>query len=130
MTERGPGELSKILCAGIAAQDIIMRVEKFPAPGAKVPASDYTITGGGCAANASIAVARLGGRAAFAGPLGSTKDEASNRIAAFLDAEGVDCSGVVRQEGATISVSLILLDEAGEKPVSSSFFRSVQRIWK
>ena len=75
--------------------------------------------GGGCAANASIAVARLNGRAAFAGPLGSTKDEASSRIAASLDAEDVDSSGIVRQEGATISVSLILLDEAGEKSVAT-----------
>jgi sulfofructose kinase len=90
MTERESRELPKILCAGIAAQDIIMRVAEFPGPGTKVPASEYIITGGGCAANASLAVARLGGRAAFAGPLGSTKDEASNRIAASLDAEDVD----------------------------------------
>ena len=29
MTERGRGERSKILCAGIAAQDIIMRVKQL-----------------------------------------------------------------------------------------------------
>lgn len=96
-----------------------MRVAEFPGPGTKVPASEYIITGGGCAANASLAVARLGGRAAFAGPLGSTKDEASNRIAASLDAEDVDCRGIVRQEGATISVSIILIDEAGEKFIAT-----------
>jgi sulfofructose kinase len=119
MTEREPRGFPKILCAGIAAQDIIMRVEEFPAPGAKVRASEYIITGGGCAANASIAVARLGGRAAFAGPLGCSKDQASNRIAASLDAEDVDCRSIVRQEGATISVSVILLDEKGEKFIAT-----------
>ena len=62
MIERGPRQLPRILCAGIAAQDIIMRVERFPAAGTKVPATDYIVTGGGCAANASLAVARLGGR--------------------------------------------------------------------
>ena len=46
MTERGRGERSKILCAGIAAQDIIMRVKQFPAAGTKVAAGDYVITGG------------------------------------------------------------------------------------
>lgn len=119
MIERGLRELPRILCAGIAAQDIIMRVEHFPAAGAKVSATDYIVTGGGCAANASLAVARLGGRAAFAGPLGSTEDEVSNRIVADLVAEGVDCSGVVRLEGVSVSVSLILLDEVGEKSVAS-----------
>ncbi|MEJ2373880.1 MAG: PfkB family carbohydrate kinase [Pseudolabrys sp.] len=115
MTEPAP----KILCAGIAAQDIVMRVERFPAPGTKVPATDYIITGGGCAANAALAVARLGGRAAFAGPFGAAADAASNRIAADLAAEGVDCSGVVRPDGASVSVSLILIDAEGEKAIAT-----------
>lgn len=115
MIERAP----KILCAGIAAQDIIMRVERFPAPGTKVPATNYIITGGGCAANAALAVARLGGRAAFAGPFGDADDAASQRIAAGLTAAGIDCSGVVRPEGGTVSVSLILIDAEGEKAIAT-----------
>ena len=59
----------KILCAGIAVQDIIMRVQNFPAPGTKVAASEFIVTGGGCAANAAVTIARLDGRVAFAGPL-------------------------------------------------------------
>ena len=47
-----------------------MRVENFPAPGTKVQASEFIITGGGCAANAAVAIARLGGARGFAGPLG------------------------------------------------------------
>jgi sulfofructose kinase len=109
----------KILCAGIAVQDIVMRVEHFPAPGAKVVASDFITTGGGCAANAALAVARLNGRAAFAGPLGGKDDAVSERILADLAAEGVDCSGVVRVEGGTASVSLILLDAEGEKTIAT-----------
>jgi len=96
-----------------------MRVERFPAPGTKVPATDYIITGGGCAANAALAVARLGARAAFAGPFGAATDAASNRIAAELAAEGVDVSGVVRPDGGTVSVSLILLDAQGEKSIAT-----------
>jgi sugar/nucleoside kinase (ribokinase family) len=115
LTERAP----KILCAGIAVQDIVMRVETFPAPGAKVSASEFIVTGGGCAANAALAVARLGGRAAFAGPLGGEADAVSSRILADLKAEGVDCSGVKRVLGGTASVSLILLDAAGEKAIAT-----------
>jgi sulfofructose kinase len=109
----------KILCAGIAVQDIVMRVEQFPPPGAKVVASDFITTGGGCAANAALAVARLGGRAAFAGPLGGSNDAVSERILADLTAEGVDCSGVARVGGGTASVSLILLDATGEKTIAT-----------
>jgi sugar/nucleoside kinase (ribokinase family) len=110
----------KILCAGIAVQDIVMRVEMFPQPGAKVPASEFIVTDGGCAANAALAVARLNGRAAFAGPLGGDNDAVSERILADLDAEGVDCTGVARVDGGTASVSLILLDAAGEKTIATT----------
>ena len=96
-----------------------MRVESFPAPGEKVSASDFIITGGGCAANAAVAVARLNGRAAFAGPLGGSDDQVSNRILADLEKEGIDCSGVARVSDGVASVSLILLDAEGEKSIAT-----------
>ncbi len=108
-----------ILCAGIAVQDIVMRVEQFPAPGSKVPASDFIVTGGGCAANAAVAIARLGGQVRFAGPLGSPADPASQRIIADLVREGINCDDVVRVAGGSASVSLILIDAAGEKTIAT-----------
>ena len=96
-----------------------MRVENFPSAGTKVPASEFIITGGGCAANAAVAIARLNGRVAFAGPLGANDDHVSNRIFSDLGKEGVDCSGVVRVAGGTASVSLILLDATGEKTIAT-----------
>lgn len=96
-----------------------MRVEHFPTPGTKVPASEFIITGGGCAANAAVTIARLNGRVAFAGPLGGSDDAVSNRILTDLAAEGIDCSGVVRVDAATASVSLILLDKEGEKTIAT-----------
>jgi sugar/nucleoside kinase (ribokinase family) len=107
------------LCAGIAVQDIVMRVQNFPAPGSKVAASEFIITGGGCAANAAVAIARLGGRVAFTGPLGGGGDQVSNRILADLAKQGIDCSGVARMNGGTASVSLILLDATGEKTIAT-----------
>ena len=96
-----------------------MRVQNFPAPGSKVPASEFVITGGGCAANAAVTIARLNGRVAFAGPLGGASDPISERIVADLTAEGIDCSGAVRVDGGTASVSLILLDAHGEKTIAT-----------
>jgi sugar/nucleoside kinase (ribokinase family) len=107
------------LCAGIAVQDIVMRVQSFPAPGTKVSATEFIVTGGGCAANAAVAIARLGGCVAFAGPLGDGDDLVSNRILADLKAEGIDCGGVARVKDGTASVSLILLDASGEKTIAT-----------
>lgn len=109
----------RILCAGIAVQDIVMRVQHFPDAGTKVAASDFIITGGGCAANAAVTAARLGGRVTFAGPLGDADDAISSRILAGLAKEGIDCSGIVRVAGGTASVSLILLDATGEKMIAT-----------
>ena len=96
-----------------------MRVTDFPAPGTKVAASDFITTGGGCAANAAVATARLGGHVAFAGPLGGNNDAVSERILADLATEGIECSGCVRVADGTTSVSLILIDASGEKMIAT-----------
>src|SRR6185437_14245551 len=96
-----------------------MRVRNFPEPGTKVHASDFIVTGGGCAANAAVAIARLGGDTRFAGPLGDSNDDISARVITDLTAEGIDCNGIVRVAGGAASVSLILLDESGEKTIAT-----------
>jgi len=106
-----------VLCAGIAVEDYLFKVESFPAPGTKIRAVDLVATTGGCAANAAVAVARLGGRARFSGPVGS--DDASRRFLDALAKTGVDPSGVLRVEGGSISVSGIFIDSAGEKMVAT-----------
>lgn len=96
-----------------------MRVDRFPDAGTKVPASELLFTSGGQAGNAAVAVARLGGRVGFAGPLGAKDDEFADRILASLMREKIDCSGAVRVPGAISSVSLILVDANGEKTIAT-----------
>ena len=106
-----------ILCAGIAVQDILFRVDTFPPPGGKAMTDQFMIVSGGCAVNAAIAVARLGGRARYAGPLGDEHDNVSNLLMADMAREGIDTSGVVRVPGATAPVSGIMVDAAGERMI-------------
>jgi sulfofructose kinase len=106
-----------VLCAGIAVEDFLFKVDTFPAPGTKMRASDLVATTGGCAANAAVAVARLGGRARFSGPVGT--DDASRRFLDALAKTGVDPSGVLCVEGGAISVSGIFIDRDGEKMVAT-----------
>jgi sugar/nucleoside kinase (ribokinase family) len=109
----------RILCAGGAVQDIVMRVDKFPDAGSKVQASDFLITIGGQAGNAAVAIARLGGKVSYAGALGDHDDEIANRVVGSLGRESIDCRGAVRVPGAISSVSLIMIDAAGEKMIAT-----------
>jgi sulfofructose kinase len=102
-----------VLCAGIAVIDFIFRVERFPTTGTKTPTDEFLITGGGCAANAAIAIARFGAEARFAGPLGD--DEHAQRVAEGLTHAGVNTDAITRIAGATTSVSGIFIDPAGER---------------
>jgi sugar/nucleoside kinase (ribokinase family) len=109
----------KILCAGGAVQDIIMRVDQFPAAGSKVQASEYLITSGGQAGNAAVAVARLGAQCSYIGALGDTDDEVANTIAKTFAGEGIDVSRALRVPGARSSVSIIMIDRTGEKMIAT-----------
>jgi sulfofructose kinase len=113
----GGGRAATVLCTGIAVEDFIFKVERFPQPGAKIYAEALVAAPGGCSANSALAVARLGGRARFAGPIGT--DDASRRIVDALTREGVDVSGVLRVEGGSVSVSGIFIDGTGEKMVAT-----------
>jgi len=72
-----------ILCAGIILLDEVFRVERFPPAGAKIRAQDFFVVNGGCAANAAVAIARLGGRAMLAGPLGGPLARTRTAIACW-----------------------------------------------
>jgi sulfofructose kinase len=96
-----------------------MRVDKFPDAGSKVQASEFLITSGGQSGNAAVALARLGCKVSFAGPLGGDGDEVADRIASILISEHIDCGGAVRVPGALSSVSLILVDARGEKMIAT-----------
>jgi sulfofructose kinase len=110
-----PSSNASVLCAGIAVQDLLFRVDKFPPPGGKTMTHDFLTVCGGCAVNAAIAVARLGGGARYSGPLGDESDNPSNQLIAAMHKEGIDTAGIVRVANAAIPVSGIMVDATGER---------------
>lgn len=116
-TRRAP----RILCTGVGVLDEIFRVDAFPVRDSKVDATDYVATAGGCAANAAVAIARLGGAALYAGPLGGPAgaEPIGDRIVAALQQEGVDCSGCVRVDGVQSIVSGIFVDAQGGRTIAT-----------
>jgi sulfofructose kinase len=109
----------EVVCAGIAVLDAVFRVARFPVPEAKTQASAFMFVSGGCAANAAISIARLGGRARFAGPLGGPAgaEAIGDRILASLAAEHVDSAWCARVPGVASSMSAICIDPRGERAI-------------
>jgi sulfofructose kinase len=110
-----------ILCAGIAVLDEVFHVREFPLPDTKAEATEFVAVGGGNAANAAVAIARLGARVAFAGPIGGPAggDAIGDRVIDALVAEGIDCSGCVRLAGVRTPISAILLNAQGERTIAN-----------
>ena len=100
--------------------DEVFRVEEFPPPDGKAQANEFFIVNGGCAANAAVAIARLGGRVALAGPLGGPAGEDANgdRVLAALARENVDCSGVrARCRHVDARFPAIFIDARGDRMI-------------
>ncbi len=106
-----------LLCAGMAVLDEVFRVERLPAADAKMQAKGFVSVVGGCAANAALAIARLGGRARLAAALGAPGDTIGDRILAALSRESVVPAGIVRVADANSAVSSIFVDAHGDRTI-------------
>ncbi|KPA20698.1 putative sugar kinase YdjH [Shimia sp. SK013] len=107
--------MSKILCVGAAVVDFVFHLETLPSRPEKYGTEEAHVVGGGCAANAAVAVARLGGTAVLGARLGD--DSIGDLIVEDLAREGVDVSNVTRTKGAKSSYSSVLIDAAGERQI-------------
>ncbi|MBD3679646.1 MAG: sugar kinase [Rhodobacteraceae bacterium] len=107
--------MADVLVIGSAVADFVFSMETIPDEPRKYRADSAEIVGGGCAANAAVAIARLGGKAFLAARLGD--DPVGDLIAADLQAEGVDLSLVNRAVGGQSSFSSICIDAAGERQI-------------
>ncbi|MHB8769382.1 MAG: PfkB family carbohydrate kinase [Syntrophales bacterium] len=101
-----------VLCVGASSYDLVFRVDHHPLPDEKTTAAGFIGCGGGPAANASIMVARMGLKAAFAGYLGT--DLFGRLHLEELRGAGVDTDLVVRGEDPT-PVSCVLVKPTGER---------------
>jgi len=98
----------KVLFVGAATVDSIALVPAFPHPDQRVVADELVFAGGGPAATAAVAAARLGVAAAFVGTVGDDAD--GRRIVEGLEEEGVDTSGVTVARGHRSGASVIVVD--------------------
>lgn len=108
-----------ILCIGNAVRDLVFHVKEIPVRGTKTNASQYHVLTGGNAVNAAIAITHLGGHAIFSGPIGDKNDSTAQDILDDLARTGISDAGAVRVSGAKTALSAILLDEDGERTITT-----------
>lgn len=63
-------------------------------------------------------MARLGGRVAFAGPMGDARETSSSFILERMATEGIDIRHIVRMPDAATPVSAIIIDATGERTLT------------
>ncbi|MGK9173626.1 sugar kinase [Yokenella regensburgei] len=103
----------RVACVGITVMDRIYYVEGLPTEGGKYVAKRYTEVGGGPAATAAVAAAKLGAQVDFIGRVGD--DDTGNSLLAELESQGVNTRYTRRYAGAKSSQSAIMVDAKGER---------------
>jgi sulfofructose kinase len=99
-----------LVFAGAATLDTIALVPGLPGPDQRVLADAVIQAGGGPAATAAVAAARLGLPVAFIGAVGD--DEAGDQILDGLRAENVDVRGVQVMPGQQSAASVVLVESS------------------
>ena len=107
--------MTSVLVTGMAVVDFLFEVDAMPDRAEKYVATNAQIVGGGGAANAACAIARLGGNAMLAARVGD--DMIGNLIIEDLKTYAVDCSLIHVNEGGRSSYSSVLLDANGERQI-------------
>jgi len=108
-------EQPTILVVGSINMDMIMRVAEMPAPGETVPGGEFSTSPGGKGANQAVAVARTGGKCHMLARVGD--DAFGTRLIDVLNAEGIDCDGVMVTSKTSTGAAMILVDGMGENSI-------------
>jgi ribokinase len=108
--------VSRVVVVGAVNADMVVAVERLPAPGETVTGGRFARHGGGKGANQAVAAARLGADVRLVAAVGD--DDLGADAVAALAAEGVDVGGVARREGVPTGVALICVDASGENLIA------------
>jgi ribokinase len=105
-----------VIVVGSVNADLVVELERLPAPGETVSGGRFSRHGGGKGANQAVAAARLGARVTMVGAVGD--DPFGDEALALLEAEGVEVGAVARLDSTPTGVALIAVDAAGENQIA------------
>lgn len=106
---------ASIAVVGSANMDLVVRVERIPAPGETVLGDDFRPSPGGKGANQAVAAARMGGDVWFVGCVGV--DAFGDQLVASLEADGVHTGYLRRHLEMPSGIALIGVDASGQNAI-------------
>jgi sugar/nucleoside kinase (ribokinase family) len=120
MMSPDPSPTPDVVCAGVLVADhLCAPIDHMPAPGELVMAGELVLNIGGCAANAAMALAKLGVGVAICGKVG---DDAFGRfVADSLEGAGVDVRGLAVDRSLATSQTLIVNVKGQDRRFIHSF---------
>jgi sulfofructose kinase len=107
----------KVLCVGVITMDTIALVDKYPSEDERVLAQEIARGGGGPAAVAAVALARLGIPTAIVGTIGNDAD--GREILEIFKREGVDTSGISIGTTPTAGSVIVASKEHSARAIST-----------
>ncbi len=99
----------QVVCVGVVTIDALALVDRYPSADERVVGDQVCIVGGGPAANAAVVLARQGIPVAFVGRVGA--DLQGEQAVRLLEVEGVDVSGVMRDQGVPTQASCVVVSK-------------------
>ena len=104
----------QIVGIGLAALDVVLRMDDMPTWSHAPPLVDFEVRGGGPAGTACVAASKLGAEVGFIGTAGN--DKLAELKLASLDEHGVDISRMVKRNSPDDQIIIVYLDAAsGER---------------
>lgn len=93
-----------------------MQIAKLPAPGHTVLGGNFQSISGGKGANQAVAANRAGGSVVFHAALGM--DSYGDELIRLYEADGIDCSHILRDSNLPTGTAVILVDACGENLIA------------
>lgn len=107
--------MGRVVVVGSLNRDVVVRVQRHPAPGETVIGDSVETSHGGKGANQAVAAAVAGGEVHFVGRVGD--DPVGHDYLARLDAFGIRTAAIVVDDEAPTGTALIQVDAAGENSI-------------
>jgi ribokinase len=105
----------RVLVAGSANMDLVMRVSRCPKPGESLVGHSFNTVPGGKGANQAVAAARLGAVATFIGAVGD--DTFGVMLRENLQREGVDVTYVRTHDAVPTGTASIYVTDSGDNAI-------------
>lgn len=108
--------MASIVVLGSLNVDLVVTVPRLPRAGETLIGDRLRTFPGGKGANQAVAAARLGGEVAMVGRVGS--DAFAEPLVRNLGSNGVDASGVERDQSEPTGAALIMVEEGGQNIIA------------